>query len=261
MRNPDNPRPTRTRSWAAAAALLALVVVALAAVLIHAAVSGSTTATASPTPMAGSAPNASTCGTIPGTGAAPGPAGTGVDRPTGCITTGTDQNVPTATPAGVRWTLVAGFAVPSTASDGPTLTGPAGVAYCYARTPMGALLAASNLGHVTGSAADTIADLKAHALVANAYTDQLVSTPTATGPKGASVQWAGFRIVSYSPDQATVTLAGAAPATTPSYGQLTVALAWSQGDWRVVPQAGPALFVNVGPVPSLASFVPWSGVR
>jgi hypothetical protein len=75
------------------------------------------------------------------------------------------------------------------------------------------------------------------------------------------VQWAGFRIVSYSPAQATVTLAGAAPATTPSYGQLTVALAWSQGDWRVVPQAGPALFVNVGPVPSLASFVPWSGVR
>jgi hypothetical protein len=258
MRNPDNPW---TRSWAAAASLLALVGVALAAVLIHAAVSSPTTPTVAPTPGAGAAASAGNGGPSTGTGPSTVP-GTEVDRPAGCTTTGTDQTVPTATPAGVRWTLVAGFAVPSTPADGPTLTGPAGVAYCYSHTPTGALLAASNLGHVTGSPTDAIADLKAHALVANSYTDQLVSTPTTTGPNtGASVQWAGFRIVSYSPAQATVTLAGAAPATTPSYGQLTVALAWSQGDWRVVPQAGPALFVNVGPVPSLASFVPWSGVR
>ncbi|GAB2919951.1 hypothetical protein GCM10027047_16690 [Rhodococcus aerolatus] len=256
MSTPDAPRPTRHRSWTAAAALLALVVVALAAVLINAAVSGPDTTTAAPDPSGPPTP-APAAGSVTASATSE----DGGDRPAGCATTGTDQSVPTATPSGVTWSLVQGFAVPSTTADGPALKGPAGVAYCYSRTPVGALLAASNLGHVTGSPTAVVADLRDHALVENQYTDQLASSSTPGSPgAGAGVQLAGFRVVSYSPDQATVTLAIASAGSTSGSVQLTVALAWSGGDWRVVPQAGPALFVNVGSVTSLSNFVPWSGV-
>ena len=254
MSSPDAPRPTRSRSWTAAAVLLTVVAVALAAVLINAAVSGPATPPAA-APTAPAAP--------PAAGGGPTAAGadTSGDRPTGCTTTGGAQTVPTSTPTGGTWKLVAGFAVPSTTADGPALKGPAGVAYCFSRTPVGALLAASNLGHVTGPPTQVVAELKDHALVTNQYTDQLTTSATPGGPS-PGIQLAGFRIVSYSQDQAVVTLSFAASTgPTPTYAQLTVSLAWSQGDWRVVPQAGPALFINAGSLPSLASFVPWSGVR
>ena len=132
--------------------LLGLVVVALVIVLIHAATSPTPPGTAAPaaTPPAGAPPVAATSAA----GGAPPPsaaAGSDGGRPAGCSTTGNDQTVPTSPPSGVNWTLTGGFAVPSSAADGPKLRGAAGVGYCYSHTPLGALLAASNLGHGTGT--------------------------------------------------------------------------------------------------------------
>lgn len=77
---------------------------------------------------------------------------------------------------------------------------------------------------------------------------------------GADVQLAGFRIVNYSADQASIILAASVGGQTNSYPRLSIAMQWYDGDWRAIPQAGPALFVAVAPVPSLAGFVPWSKV-
>ncbi len=146
--NTGGPSP----AWIGSAVLLGLVAVALVVVLIHAAVSpkAATPAAASPpgaTP--GAAPSA---GVAPAPGGAPASANAGQEgRPAGCSTTGSDQTVPTSPPTGVTWSLTAGFAVPSSVADGPTLHGPGGVRYCYSHTPLGAVLAASNLGQGTGS--------------------------------------------------------------------------------------------------------------
>jgi len=256
--NTGGPSP----AWIGSAVLLGLVAVALVIVLIHAATSPkpATPAAASPpgaTPGAG--PSA---GVATAPGGAPAPTNAGQEgRPAGCSTTGSDQTIPTSPPSGVTWSLSAGFAVPSSVADGPTLHGPAGIGYCYSHTPLGALLAASNLGRGTGTpqqVQDAVLNLS---VVPNEYSAQVAKTPaTPDDQSGAGIQFAGFRIISYSPDQASITLATRVPGRTDTYPQLTVAMQWYAGDWRAVPQAGPALFVTVASAPSLAGFVPWAGV-
>ncbi len=248
-------------AWMGSAVLLALVAAALVFVLIHAATSSPTPATpaaASPGASPGVSPPVGSTPTSGGGTAAP-PAGQ-EGRPAGCSTTGTDQTVPTSPPAGVTWSLTGGFAVPSSPADGPALHGPGGVRYCYSHTPLGAVLAASNLGQGTGSPQEIQdASLKL-SVVPNQYSAQVASTPAPPRDNRGSGQFAGFRIISYSPDQASIALAASIPGQTDSYPLLTVAMQWYQGDWRAVPQPGPTVVVTGSSASSLAGFVPWSGV-
>jgi len=248
-------------AWMGSAVLLALVAAALIFVLIHAATSSPTPATpvaASPPASPGVSPPVGSTPTSGGGTAAP-PAGQ-EGRPAGCSTTGTDQTVPTSPPAGVTWSLTGGFAVPSSPADGPRLRGAGGVGYCYSHTPLGALLAASNLGHGTGTPQEIQNASLNHSLITNQYTSQLAATPPTGEGSAGGVQLAGFRILSYSPNQTSITLAASVDGRADSYPQLSVAMQWQDGDWRAVPQAGPALFVTVASAPSLAGFVPWAGV-
>jgi len=256
--NTGGPSP----AWMGSVVLLGLVAVVLVIVLIHAAIS-------SPTPAAPAAasPGASP-GAVPPAGIATAPGGVPATanagqegRPAGCTSSGSDQTVPTSPPSGVTWSLSAGFAVPSSVADGPKLHGPAGIAYCYSHTPLGALLAASNLGRGTGTPQDKQDAVLSLSVVPNEYSAQVAKTPaTPDDQSGAGVQLAGFRIISYSPTQASIALAASVAGRTDSYPQLTVAMQWYAGDWRAVPQPGPTLVVTGSSAPSLAGFVPWAGV-
>ena len=97
-------------------------------------------------------------------------------------------------------------------------------------------------------------------VVPNQYSAQVASTPAPPRDNRGSGQFAGFRIISYSPDQASIALAASIPGQTDSYPLLTVAMQWYQGDWRAVPQPGPTVVVTGSSATSLAGFVPWSGV-
>jgi len=219
--NSGGPSP----AWMGSVVLLGLVAVVLVIVLIHAAIS-------SPTPAA---PAVASPGASPGA-------------------------VP---PAGIA---TAPGGVPATANAGQEgrpagCTSSAGIAYCYSHTPLGALLAASNLGHGAGTDAAIQNSVLDHSVVPNQYAQQLAAEPgSSDSGAGAGIQLGGFRIISYSSDQASISLALSVPGRTDTYPQLSVAMRWYQGDWRAVPQAGPALFVAAASAPSLAGFVPWAGV-
>ena len=248
-------------AWMGSAVLLALVAAALVFVLIHAATSSPTPATpaaASPGASPGVSPPVGSTPTSGGGTAAP-PAGQ-EGRPAGCSTTGTEQTVPTSPPAGVTWTLTGGFAVPSSAADGPKLHGPGGIGYCYSHAPLGAVLAASNLGQGNGSPQEIQDSLLKVSVVPNQYSAQAAAMPAPSRSNATGLQLAGFRIISYSSDQASIALALSAPGRTDQYPQLTVAMQWYEGDWRAVPQPGPSVVVTAAAVQSLAGFVPWAGV-
>ncbi len=256
--NTGGPSP----AWIGSAVLLGLVAVALVIVLINAATSPkpATPAAASPpgaTPGAG--PSA---GVATAPGGAPAPTNAGQEgRPAGCSTTGSDQTIPTSPPTGVTWSLASGVAVPSSAADGPKLRAPGGVGYCYSRTPLGAVLAASNLGMGTGPLQDILKSSLEHSAVPNEYA-QAATDPTSGGggaPPG-DIQLAGFRIITYSLEQASIALSYRVAGNTDSYSQLTFAMQWYEGDWRDVPQPGPSSAVTNGTVPTLAGSVPWAGV-
>jgi len=99
-----------------------------------------------------------------------------------------------------------------------------------------------------------------HSVVPNEYAKQVAATPADGAPAPGGVQLAGFRIITYSPEQASIALAYRTGTTTDSYPQLTFAMQWYQGDWRDVTQPGPSAAVTNGSVPSLAGLVPWAGV-
>ncbi len=245
-------------TWYASAALMVAVILALVGLLIYIGVRPH-----SPTPAA--APPAAAPTNPGGVGTNPGPTppttATDPTRPTGCHTTGTDQTIPTGTPAGVSWSLAKGVAVPSSASDGPVLHTAAGVGYCYADTPLGALLAASNLGRGTGTAAQIQQDGNEHSAVPNEYSAQAAAQPSPpeTGAD-TGAQLAGFRIISYSPSQASIALVISVTGNPGTYGVSTAAMEWNQGDWRVVLQPGPSPVVTTSSTTSLAGYVAWSGV-
>ena len=248
-------------AWMGSAVLLALVAAALVFVLIHAATSSPTPAppaAASPPASPGVSPPVGSTPTSGGGTAAP-PAGQ-EGRPAGCSTTGTDQTIPTSPPVGVDWSLTGGFAVPSSAADGPKLHGPGGIGYCYSHAPLGAVLAASNLGQGNGSPQEIQDSLLKVSVVPNQYSAQAAAMPAPSRSNATGLQLAGFRIISYSSDQASIALALSAPGRTDQYPQLTVAMQWYEGDWRAVPQPGPSVVVTAAAVQSLAGFVPWAGV-
>lgn len=247
----------RSTGFVASAALVGLVALGLVVVLVYALVSRHSTP-AAPT-AAGAGPTSAAASKAPAS-AAPASSTDG-ERPAGCATTGTDQTVPTSTPAAVTWTLLARAAVPSTAADGPKLRTPAGVGYCYSHTPIGALLAASNIGHGTGSPQAQQDEALRCCVVPNQYSAQAAKQPMEPeSPSQDIAQLKGFRFITYSPTQASITLASNSVAAPDQYSALTFALQWYRGDWRLVPQPGPSIVVTGGAVPNLDSFVPWAGV-
>ncbi|UZJ27018.1 hypothetical protein RHODO2019_18680 (plasmid) [Rhodococcus antarcticus] len=246
--------------WWAAAALMAVVVIALVGVLVVVGTRDKTTVAAGDPTTAPAAPSA-----LPAPDGGGSPATTppsGDTRPAGCATTGTDQTIPIDTPADVTWTLNKGLAVPMSPSDGPALRGPAGVAYCYSQTPVGAVLAATNLGRGTGTDAAVKAEQLKFSTVPGPLADAYAAEPVKPSDPAASagVQFRGFRVISYSKDSASIALAGANAAQPGIYAVLTIALQWFQGDWRVVLQPQSGGVVTTTTTRSLDGFVAWSGV-
>jgi hypothetical protein len=249
--------------WWAAAALMAVVVIALIGVLVVVGTRDKTTVAAGDPTTAPAAPSvlpAPDGGGGGGTAATTTPSGD--TRPAGCATTATDQTVPGDTPKDVTWTLVAGTAVPQSSTAGPMLHTPAGVGYCYARTPVGAVLAVSNLGRSAGDPQAVQDDQLKYSTVPGPLADQIAAKPaTASDPAAtAGVQYAGFRVISYTPDSVSVALALSSTQRPGTYFIATAAMEWNQGDWRVVVQPGPEVLSTTSSTTSIAGFVPWSGV-
>jgi hypothetical protein len=161
--------------------------------------------------------------------------------------------VPHVNLAGLRWSDFYGVELPSSAAAGPGDTS-GGLAAGFAHDPLGALLAAIDIGvranaqwgprifgpeirgEVTGAAAD--------ALLANCETayDQASRAAYVTGGQplgGVDVTEEAFRWVAYTSGAATVDLVSAAPDGQGTVRASTkVEVVWAAGDWKVVAPPG-----------------------
>lgn len=172
--------------------------------------------------------------------------------------TDTDLTVPTTTPAGLRWQLVSGEWVPFSAAAGPTrVTGP--IASGYARTPLGALIAAKQIA-TRASLGPAWRDVVAEQVVPDAGRDAYVRVRAAAGDVHATVQPAGFRYVNWTPDIAVLQLLEhtySAQTHGQVYAVVSVTLRWLDGDWRLqlLPNGGtgPSITNVAGPT----GFVLW----
>ncbi|MFJ9423203.1 hypothetical protein [Streptomyces sp. NPDC101249] len=237
----DVPRsPWLRTGFVAAAAFVGFVAV----------VAGAVVATSDDGGEAAAAPPAARTAEPPATGAPDGTCPTLSD---------TRQSPPTAEPAGVTWELYDGVALPASKAAGPADTGP-DQARCYARTPLGALLAASQISVRYLAAGDWESVTRAQTVGAGRDTylaDRAAAEQTAAPGRDrpAHGQIAGFRFVTYHGTTAVIETVWRFPA-----GQLQAAattMLWRDDDWRLEFPADPAAPTPVG---SLAGYVSWGGV-
>ncbi|WP_331740230.1 hypothetical protein OG613_45740 (plasmid) [Streptomyces sp. NBC_00015] len=177
-------------------------------------------------------------------------------RPEGCDTDDHDRAASDAPPVDVRWGTVGGTRVPLSSSSGPTrTTGP--VLWCFARTRMGAVMAA----HVI-PAQMTSANWRAvtrDQVVAGFGRDLYVSQRGSLSQGGLESSrngtYAGFLLSQFTTTRATVGVLIKSPEG--PYFTTSVSLRWSGGDWKVMPGNDGSLHTEMSAASSTDGFVLW----
>lgn len=163
-------------------------------------------------------------------------------------------------PSDVTWELVSGVTVPVSPSAGPTRTDGA-VRYGYAHTPLGAVFAALNIAtRYAFTPGDGWIQVTQRQVEPGKGRDVFVNaregTSDLTPPDGGFGQAAGYRLADYTLARARIQVGYAFGSGLRQTS--TLAVAWRDGDWRLVLQPDG----NPGPKPAaidnLLGFVSFS---
>ncbi|WP_156887616.1 hypothetical protein [Propionicicella superfundia] len=136
-------------------------------------------------------------------------------------------------PPVVDWQYVGVIAAPHSATAGPGRIEPDGFRYCYAHTPEGAVLAAANMIAVTSNLVRFREKVVDRTFVPGPGAEVIRNDTGTPKSDDTSARLAGFRLLSYSADKATVDLAFRV-VSKGAYMSYPFELQWAEGDWRVV---------------------------
>lgn len=178
--------------------------------------------------------------------------------------------------AGLSWHDFDGVSLPVSPSAGPHDTRN-GMASGFADTPAGAVLAAVNIavratpqggpGIFAPTIRRQVTGPDAHALLlacASAYSEAISASGGHYGRAltPAYVAERAYRLVSWSPDQATVDIAstGPGPQGVTVRAATRVQVVWRRGDWRVVAPPGGDWAASATTLTSLAGFASFPAV-
>lgn len=241
----EAPSPFRRPMFILSAGFLAAIVV-LAAFMLRASLGDDSD------PPGGSSPQPTAAGNAGGI-----PAGTGNCRPAD-----TNQQIPAAAPPGVNWQIFKSSALPVSAAAGPLIT-EGDVVRCYAHTPAGALIAATQLS-ARVELADGWRQVVNRSVVAGPGREAFVqehAKQASSAPAGAGslAQVAGFRFVTFSPETAVIELVVRAP-TTGSLASSVTTVKWADGDWKLELQPDGSANSQPRLIESLDGYARWGGV-
>ena len=157
-----------------------------------------------------------------------------------------------------EWTIVGTMAAPERTDVGPGVIGDDGVRSCYAHTVEGALFATANLWAM-GTNASLSTPILEQLVVPGPGRDAALATTYGSSNNGVSAQIAGFKVLSYTADRATIDTAFTLNNGTLSSGAQE--LQWSDGDWKVVlTDDGKPSYRPVA-LQSLGGYISWAGVQ
>lgn len=183
----------------------------------------------------------------------------------GCAPTDTSQQIPASAPSGVSWQVYKGMVMPVSAAAGPLVVN-GDVARCYARTPTGALIAATQIGF-RYAVADNWRAVAAQLIDGPGKTvwrQNRSASPHPSAPQQGEVgQIAGYRFLTYSPDVAVIQLAyrnSIRNSDLPSFFAGSYSLRWQGGDWRLQLQPSGTASIEAPNTESLDGYTPWGGV-
>ncbi|GAB2945341.1 hypothetical protein [Streptomyces heilongjiangensis] len=180
------------------------------------------------------------------------------DRPAGCRTDDSVQARPTKAPRDFHWKANGTGLVPVSRTAGPLkYDGP--VWSCFARTPMGAVMAVHSItDHLSY---DGWREVVERQVVPGAGRDALIRTRTQSGDKSTTGSpdaggYTGFTVLTYNRSQATVMVLVSGMGGG-GYGSASVTVRWQDGDWKLVPEADGTIYGGVAQVSGTDGFVTW----
>lgn len=159
-----------------------------------------------------------------------------------------------------EWELVGTVAAPTAPRVGPGLVRDDRLRTCFAHTAEGALFAAINY---FGAASDArtiplILDLVADGPGKDAAVEE-GGTPD-FGPSSTRVQVAGFKVNSYTSDEAVIDIAFSVTSASSQLVSMPIAVVWQDGDWKLELADDGRFPFSAAPLQSLGGYIPWSGV-
>ncbi len=189
--------------------------------------------------------------------------------PSGPVASGDDKSVCglpgfetesslTAAPA-TKWELVGTVAAPSDPKVGPGKVSSDGIRSCYAHTAEGALYAIVNY-MALASDARTLPHLPELVEPGKGRDAAVAATSPDAAPSNSRLQVAGFKVNSYSSDEAVIDVAWTVTSSGNQLVSLPLVMHWVDGDWKVsLTDDGKFPFASA-PLESLGGYIPWAGV-
>lgn len=176
-----------------------------------------------------------------------------------CGLAGYEEEASLATAPESDWELVGTVAAP-TAPDG---AGPGNVVdgfrSCFAHTGEGALFAAVN--YIALGSDSRNSDRMPELFVPGPGVDIALGAGAESGtPSSARLQVAGFKVNSYSADEAVIDVAWSITSEDGALVSYPVVLRWYDGDWRVVINDDGQPPFAPSQLPNLGGYIPWAGV-
>ncbi|MFD7227603.1 hypothetical protein [Streptomyces sp. NPDC059881] len=160
-------------------------------------------------------------------------------------------------PDDLRWETVGRTLVPVSDSVGPTRRD-GGVRAGFAHSPMGAVLAAHVVSAALGQ--DTWRETARLQMLPGPNRDVFVRERVAAGDppgQGPPASYAGFSVLHYSAEEATVHLLIRLPEG--GYTATSLSMAWQDGDWKLAPRSDGSLTSPFIAVLSSDGFALWRG--
>jgi hypothetical protein len=174
----------------------------------------------------------------------------------GCNVPEGDTSSKPAMPKDLRWEARSGWTWPVSDTYGPTQTKD-GYGVCFARSPLGAALAAVSM-NASANVVDARGAGETYMLDSKGKDVLLGKTPE--GPAATTpVPFAGFIVDSFNRDEAAITLVVSTAASSSGYAGLPLTFQWVDGDWKLKLLDDGSSFVGQPPVPVKGGFVEWVG--
>jgi hypothetical protein len=172
----------------------------------------------------------------------------------GCNVPEGDTSSKPAMPEDLRWEARNGWTWPVSDTYGPTQTKD-GYGVCFARSPLGAALAAVSM-NASANVMDARGAGETYMLDSKGKDVLLGKTPE--GPAATTpVPFSGFIVDSFNKDEAAITLVVSTAASSSGYAGLPLTFQWVDGDWKLKLLDDGSSFVGQPPVPVKGSFVEW----
>ncbi|MFB8074441.1 hypothetical protein [Streptomyces californicus] len=183
-------------------------------------------------------------------------------RPEGCRTNDSDQAVPPKSPADLKWKVYQTELVPVSATAGPLQYNGA-VWTCFARTPLGAVLAVHSIStKMGGSDWKNVVEkqfTRGSGTEALRKTRAGISDENDAGAPGSKGTYLGFNVVTYDKDRATVMML--MRLAEGEYVAATISVLWEEGDWKIRPTLSGSITENISQISGTDGFVLWGGER